>query len=528
MQDIRAVMRSLPLVASILGRRYGVRVRIGGKDAYTDGKTIQLPSLPTEDASLLPLVRGYLDHEAGHVRETDFEALRQAQLSPIEKHITNILEDWRVENKLAAVFPGCRANFDWLIEHFFGGDMQAKPTDDATTILHWLLLVVRSWDVPSVAAQRDALATIVDSGFPGVRQRVEPILARAYANCGSTPAAIVYAQEIVHALRLWMDACSSQGTHPRNSHATQAQRAANAEATPDNGDADQIRVEAVQGMLEASAEALPSAMGTLLAEAIQHCATEGNTLSVATEQPRRASPLTPEAMVQARTASVSIRTRLHGLIQTKILTRDITGRSGKLDTRRLHRIVSSDARLFRSRTERQGISTAVHILLDCSGSMTAHMRLACTACYATATALEAVGTNVALTAFPGHYIQEQDSWATVSPLIRHGQRVHQQVDLGAGGGTPFAETLWWAMQVMLPLRERRKIILVITDGEPDSGELAEDALNVAGRSGFEVYGIGIHSQSVSRLMPHRHGIIYSIDDLPAAMFRMLQTALAAR
>ncbi len=36
MLDTRAVMRSLPLVASVLGRKYGVTVTIGGTEAYTD------------------------------------------------------------------------------------------------------------------------------------------------------------------------------------------------------------------------------------------------------------------------------------------------------------------------------------------------------------------------------------------------------------------------------------------------------------------------------------------------------------
>ena len=65
MIDTRAVMRSLPLVASVLGRKYGVQVEMGGADAYTDGKTIHLPALPSEvPDTLLAMARGYLDHGA--------------------------------------------------------------------------------------------------------------------------------------------------------------------------------------------------------------------------------------------------------------------------------------------------------------------------------------------------------------------------------------------------------------------------------------------------------------------------------
>ena len=48
MLDTRAVMRSLPLVASVLGRKYGVTVTIGGTEASTDGSAIHLPALPVD------------------------------------------------------------------------------------------------------------------------------------------------------------------------------------------------------------------------------------------------------------------------------------------------------------------------------------------------------------------------------------------------------------------------------------------------------------------------------------------------
>ena len=59
------VLNCLPLVASILGDRYGVQVRIGGKDACTDGKIIYLPALPMDcEPEVLALAKGFCDHEA--------------------------------------------------------------------------------------------------------------------------------------------------------------------------------------------------------------------------------------------------------------------------------------------------------------------------------------------------------------------------------------------------------------------------------------------------------------------------------
>lgn len=56
MLDTRAVMCSLPLVASALGRKYGVTVTIGGAEAYTDGTATRVcnPQHRFDEAQLVP------------------------------------------------------------------------------------------------------------------------------------------------------------------------------------------------------------------------------------------------------------------------------------------------------------------------------------------------------------------------------------------------------------------------------------------------------------------------------------------
>ena len=65
-------MKSLPLLAGILGRQYNVRMEIGGTGAFTDGNTIHLPALPKDMGdTLLKVTKGFLNHEAAHIRETE-------------------------------------------------------------------------------------------------------------------------------------------------------------------------------------------------------------------------------------------------------------------------------------------------------------------------------------------------------------------------------------------------------------------------------------------------------------------------
>jgi len=535
MHDPKAVMRSLPLVASVLGQKYGVRVEIGGTSAYTDGKAIHLPSLPLDaPETLINLARGFIDHESAHLRETDFEALKQAGLTPLETFIWNSIEDHRVEHRLAAIFPGCRQNFNWLIEHIFGGEKSAGAVNNpALLVLNWLLLTVRAWDAPVLAAQRDDLAGQMDHCFPGLRLRMESILSAVRAGCGSTQDAIEYARQLA-ALLAQESRRPAQTTQP-----TQTARPDNLgqaeDSDQDGGEPDPDKARKCLGdLLQAQADCLPQELDAILAQALEQM-TPGDPdqrLTVASPRPKQAFPLSPDELAKVRKASTALTTRLHGLLQTTTLTRGHTGRTGRLDTHRLYRAATADVRMFRRQGERQGIDTAAHILLDCSASMAQRLELACQACFAVAKALEACAVNVALTTFPATFIQDdpakQGSWASVGQLIRHGERVHERVAVRPGGSTPMGEALWWVLQGMLPLPEKRKLILIVTDGEPDSVPCMLDATEQAKRLGMEVYGIGIGSTGIESLLPGKARSIGSLGDLAPAMFEMLQGALMRR
>jgi cobaltochelatase CobT len=83
---------AFPIVAAALGNKFGVRVMIGGEDAYTDGSTINLPAYNLEDPSYKDVAWGYLAHEAAHVRFTEFVDFGNAATSTIRKNIVNTLE----------------------------------------------------------------------------------------------------------------------------------------------------------------------------------------------------------------------------------------------------------------------------------------------------------------------------------------------------------------------------------------------------------------------------------------------------
>ena len=161
-------MKAMPLVASMLGNKLGVKVVIGSSDtACTNGDTILLPPLPVDDEGVLyPLVSGFIDHEAAHIRHTDLSVLKGTRLTPVEKYLWNAIEDWRVEHEIIKRYPGCREHFIWLIRHFFLKDTEEEKAGEsdspAFSVLNYVLLTLRSWDVPELFYRCEKEADILE------------------------------------------------------------------------------------------------------------------------------------------------------------------------------------------------------------------------------------------------------------------------------------------------------------------------------------------------------------------------------
>lgn len=100
-----------PLVAAALGRALGVKVEVSRhvNTAMTNGKKIMLPDLPIDlDDDTSRLLWGFIHHEAGHCRHTEFEVFADPDVSAdaFLRNLLNALEDIRMERAHMAIYPG--------------------------------------------------------------------------------------------------------------------------------------------------------------------------------------------------------------------------------------------------------------------------------------------------------------------------------------------------------------------------------------------------------------------------------------
>lgn len=314
-------MKAMPLVASMLGNKLGVKVVIGSSDtACTNGDTIFLPALPVaDDGVLYPLVSGFIDHEAAHIRHTDLGVLNGKRLTPVEKHLWNAIEDWRVEHEIIKKYPGCREHFIWLIRHFFVKDTETEKAGErespAFSVLNYVLLTLRSWDVPELVRNCELEANIMQKYWPGLRSKIDAIMRDIPARCRSTQDSLDFAQDILRLIEQEAQeeqkstdssVVSPSITAQNNSERTQQEPQTGGEQQP------------LQELLQATEEEMPASMDKQIADMISgQCSPQQRKgMSVAVEGKLTTNELPDTLIMEAQAISRALRTKLQGLLQS--------------------------------------------------------------------------------------------------------------------------------------------------------------------------------------------------------------------
>ena len=572
-------IRSLPVVAMAMGDKMGVKVRIQGTQAMTDGSTIYLPVLPEGDESAWILARGYLDHEAGHVRHTDFSVRED---TPMHKALANILEDIRIEQAMGWTYPGCAVNLRKLAEHLaHEGAFTPSATKPEQLFLGWILAECRSR-----VLKQSALAPIAQKARGTLLKRLGAVLVdqvetllKKVDGLSTTRQAHDLAKEILALLQQAQrqsqqkpteqkeksksSSCSDQeqkGGHQNDQEPSGEPSSAkstpddqNCEEPPESGsndsrsllDTDDISEtsnssgassDAGKAILKRILTKDPGAFGDLgqmTADALQaasdQAVKENGMESMTGIYPgeQLAKEVTcgcPPDLHQVRHETVALRSRLARLVQASKLKRACAGRLGRLvDHRTLHRLPAGDPRVFRRKEEKRAINTAVIVLLDRSGSMSGpRMELARRTVLALADVLGTIpGISVATGAFPG----QAGAVVAMTPFGRTASQTKENYAMTANGGTPLAQALGWARVQMAVRQERRKILLVATDGQPSNPGLVRALLEKLESEGVELMGLGILDHGTTRHLFARHRTVQSLSELPEAVFGLFQEAL---
>lgn len=583
----KSLLNSLPAIAKMLGDKMKVNVRIGGNRAYTDGEVITIPSLPDGPDALL-LARGYIDHEAAHVRFTDFDMKHS---SPLEATLANIFEDVRIELKMGEVFPGCKRNLTDLASHLAAEGAFSLPESGEVSAIDaftaWLVAALRL----SVLGQ-DALQSAADDSMEALEeifsdderdQLLDLAIEGSFA--ASTQDAIYAARSIVKLLEEWEeqrqqaesqqqdqdneqeeDESDDQGSDdPAQQHSGQDQDQqggtsqsqsgqgsqdedgqekgqGNGQDTSQDEGSDQShcadqgadqgtgagkgKADAIRHILTATADdVVKSDMSAKIAKALDQHADDHGTEDLIVPSEKRTTPGTMDVS-EVRRETAQLRGRLAGFIQSSRYQSSFPQKSGRrIVAGSLSRLAKKDSRVFRHETEKSAVNTAVAILLDRSGSMGGEsIVMARQACLAAALALDTIPGVKVTTAAFPSSDYSYDSIDVMTPFGQSVRATARYYDIGATGGTPTTEALNWAGVALANRPEPRKICLVITDGDPNCPHTTVEAVGRLRATGIEVVGIGIGHDHIVLTIPNSRAIS-SVRELPSALFGVLQQEL---
>jgi len=589
---------AFPIVAAALGNKFGVKVSVGGDDAYTNGDSINLPALDIDDSNIKDVAWGYLAHETSHIRFSDFEVFTNAASSPIRKQLVNILEDIRIEFAIMQVYPGTKNTIQKMDEyicsnHFSVVTDSSHPAEVLTQFL-FLRLSTDILGFKQLAALASEAERVLELVFPvGAVTRLFGLLS-GFSSLGSTRDCVRLADQIINMIQDEQEKAEQQAQQQQQDQSKsdsddfsgnpddsdQSQQPSSDDdnphpdqpSQPEDAKPDQSVVQAAdsdqddQGQqsgqgsttshtgiddqsldVAAFAQALTSVLEAGNDDVMQDFSDIArqiigsqprNCYDTEVHMPLAMDPIRNQSignaiLNRALSESGKIRASLQGLIQSSRYERPVNKRSGnRIDGRKLVRLSQGDSRVFERRTHKQAPNTALHLLVDASGSMSGcydHSRrlrlidLAMDSAVALALALEGIsGVNPAITRFP------HEDTDNVIPLLKHGQKVRPHASAFSAftnGGTPLHTAIWYAAASVLATKEERKVIMVLTDGEPDDYDAAKSVIRRCEATGIELVGVGICIDT-SHLFDNSI-CINNVSDLRSELFRISKDLLLA-
>ncbi|MCR9656109.1 VWA domain-containing protein [Vibrio parahaemolyticus] len=542
---------ALPIVAAAYGEKFGVKVLIQGQDAFTDGERIVIPTANPDDPHYQQIAWGYLAHEAAHIRHTNFDMVQKASSKPIRKALLNIIEDVRIENELAKDYPGTRRSISQVIEYMVDTQQMCVPEqlEPASNLQAWLLFRLRCHFLGQKALTPlyQAVDERVRQLFPAAAMSRLSAMLTAVPSLVSTGEVLKLVDAIVSMLEeesrppqdesdadngndIGQDA-SNDSNNSSDSQTPEADSSAMGDAA-ETGDSDNSdQADNLRQALEASAAQFEPDTFAQVAEVLSEQA-EGHQGVTPLSLPQAEQAMLGDEAILTLSASESaqIRARLRGMVQSSQDNRNHAKRYGlRVATHRLAASQAGESRLFIQRQPRIAPNAAVHLLVDISGSMgkpigegnRKYFHVANEAALALAMALEGIpGVVPAVSYFPGIH-QEVSIALLPKQSVRHRAACFDQKPRGC---TPMAQAMWFAANSLLAQKQKRKLMIVLTDGDPDDWAATHDIVDRCRRSGFELLGIGIQTRSVEKFFPQSI-VINDVKDLKRELFEVTQQLL---
>jgi cobalamin biosynthesis protein CobT len=626
-------MHEVRQTSTVFGRKSDIDVVFHGSDAATDGKTIILPELvrgtdlSEETAAVM---RGYTDHEAGHIRHSDMPRILRSyrrwmgEGKMLLRSLHNALEDIWLEQRVRAEYPGAERNLaattTAVNRQFLDRLGSGEIAPDKARNLAYIAPVALTWAGRSGygGPTCEECLTLLDEGD---RERVRKWAAEV-DDCKSSHDTIRLAERIYAELRAEAEAETETETEAGKEKVhgdgrggeKGGEKGGDGEADETGGDGSESVDGSTggDGPVKDAPGATSSSGGGKKSRGTKRPAPEGESdpstavaaepeevyedfdVGGAMEAHLRDERLTgPDARSGYRAFSTradawhhrkldtdkskllrrydagsydrllegmqgdvnAIRRRLERALVSKQNRDWLRGQEeGRLDSRRFAAVVAGRTSVFKTRTERAEIDTALSLLVDLSGSMCHHGKagVARDCVMAICEAVDRAGVAYEVIGFDNRRelprgwkeqvergVEAGTRYARWEPLDMVIFKAFEDRLFEAKGGIAnipdFAygentdgEALLMAYARLKARPERRKVLLTLSDGAPaakshDPAGLQKHlrtAIETLRADGCSCLGVGIMDGTVSHYYPE-YVVVHSLRDLAGQALTLL-------
>ena len=561
--DTGLFINSMSKLASMLGARYGVKVQVSGTGAFTNygGKSpiINLPLITAERGQEV-LLRGYIDHEAGHVRYTNRNIFNNVRVQKVYlvRTLWNICEDVYIERRMSAAFRGCGQNLRRIAIILFRGKIEPTTSEPVLEqALSYILYGCRSIPVQELRPEAEVLRDAFP--WPSILPELDKLIARSAVTKNSDEC-LSLAEEmeglIVSAYKQeYGEKQSQQDSQGQGSQKPltkeEQKRAASLKKKLDKAinkiakeqtDGDNVTpgemweimkknkaadINAGHGYYSSGAEDIQRKLDIGKAIASQIAPSRDvyeytRCRSMTIRKAAGCNPLSQEDIILGDRMAVQLASRMSSVLQTRSLVKRGTGSVGtRLDNHRLYRPAVGDARIFRHDIPGRTPDVEIMCLVDTSGSMYGDsISTVNQTAYAIVKATQNIrGCAVGIMSFNTTMESVKDMHTPVPPV--------RLTRMEANGGTFLGSALMRVLDCFTE-KARRHVVIILTDGMADDMPILSSALDRAEQNAVEVYGLGIGDGGsyIGDVMGRKHfREVRQNSAIPAALLGMLGEAL---
>jgi len=547
-------------------RNAGVSVRWDEPTATprTDGRIIYIPQLTSVTSNdWLTRIRYFVKHETSHIVYSDFDYLNEKRPRGLLALINNLLEDHRIDYRNDMLYEGdiSVSNEFWELyaddirKNLLSDDAKLKEQQNTTLPLFIWDAYCRDWinnAEESFIEVEQTLDTINRERLNKLITYTERLL--VIRESGSVQDVYQLAVDILEDV-YEQKSEDYEGDDKDDSKGTSSKAGDGTDGSAPIDDAVDRLINVSDLMKELAHEHKPSRTGVHIQASDVSASTAyvipKSTDYVVVRFPELHDEVTgsvatyfkPRSVIDGITSnSVPLANKLRIKLQTRSRDRYEYGKTkGKLHNGSLHKLLSGDdktqSKVFRKRVVSDTLDTCVTLLVDCSGSMQGDkFEMACAGAGAMSAALKPLNIKHSILGFTNTVGRKEDPivWVftdydervSTLDLVSRFKRASACLWQNSDG-----DAIAYAHRQLMQRREKRKVLLVLSDGSPagrewagDSANYTRDAIKATEKSGVDVYGIGILDSNVRRFY-EKNVVVNSLSELTPAILSVLDRSI---